>query len=272
MSASRFPTLFVPHGAGPCLFMDWHPADTWKRMEAWLRGIVNHAGAQPAAIVVVSGHWEAPMFSVNAAYRPGLLYDYSGFPEHTYGISWPVAGSPKLARGIGELLAARGLPHQAVADRGLDHGVFIPMKLAFPEADVPVVQLSLRQDLDPAAHVAAGQALAPLRDQGVLLVGSGMSFHNMRRFRFGGGPVDPDSQYFDDWLTETVTGEPAERASRLIEWTRAPGARAAHPREEHLLPLHVVAGAAHGEAGERLLRDEVMGSVQSAFRFGRPIG
>lgn len=271
MSTSRFPTLFVPHGAGPCFFMDWHPADTWARMEAWLRAIVDHAGARPAAIVVVSGHWEAPMFSVNAASRPGLMYDYSGFPEHTYRISWPAAGSPQLAQRVGELLAAEAIGHQSITDRGLDHGVFIPMKLAFPDADVPVVQLSLRQDLDPAAHLAAGQALAPLREEGVLLIGSGMSFHNMRRFRFGGGPVDADSQRFDDWLAATVTGAPAERESRLIDWTRAPGARAAHPREEHLLPLHVVAGAARGEPGERLLRDEVMGSIQSAFRFGGPI-
>lgn len=270
MSATEFPTLFVPHGAGPCFFMEWKPADTWQRMEAWLRGMVDWAGARPAAIVVVTGHWEAPAFTVNSAPRPGLIYDYQGFPDHTYRLEWPAAGSPELAARIRDLLAAQGIENREDPARGLDHGVFIPLKLAFPEADIPVVQVSLRQDLDPAAHLALGRALAPLRREGVLIVGSGMSYHNMRRFRFEGGPADPDSEHFDDWLAETVATEASERARRLIDWADAPGARDAHPREEHLLPLHVVAGAAAADLGERVFQDTVMGSIQSAFRFGSP--
>lgn len=272
MTEDPFPTLFVPHGGGPCFFMDWDPPDTWSRMAAWLRGTVDAAGARPSALVVISGHWEQPVVTVNSAPRPALLYDYHGFPEHTYRIEWPAPGSPALAARIRELLSAAGIDNAADTERGLDHGVFIPMKLAFPEADVPVVQLSLLQGLDPATHLAVGRALAPLRREGVLLVGSGMSYHNMSRFRFGGGPVDPDSERFDAWLAESVALAPQERERRLVAWAEAPGGRAAHPREEHLLPLHVVAGAAQDDAGERVFRDTVMGSVQSAFRFGAPVG
>lgn len=270
MSATVFPTFFIPHGAGPCFFMDWEPAGTWNDMAACLHELVHHAGAQPRALVVISAHWEAPVFTVNAASRPGLLYDYYGFPESTYRIAWPAAGSPALAGRVSELLADNGFAHAEETGRGLDHGVFIPLKLAFPQADIPIVQLSLRRDLDPRAHLAVGRALAPLRSEGVLIVGSGMSYHNMRRFRFEGGAVDPASIAFDGWLAETAAMTGEERSRRLAHWSAAPGARLSHPREEHLLPLHVVAGAAAEEAGGRIFRDEVMCSVQSAFRFGRP--
>lgn len=271
MSATLIPTLFIPHGAGPCFFMDWKPAGTWNAMAAWLRGLEQHAGARPEALVVVSAHWEAPFFTVNSAPRPGLLFDYYGFPESTYRIDWPARGSPALADEIRRLLQAGGFGCAEDPGRGLDHGVFIPLRLAFPQADVPVVQLSLRRDLDPAAHLAMGRALAPLREQGVLIVGSGMSYHNMRSFRRDGGTADPDSIRFDRWLTETLPMPGEERDARLVRWSDAPCARSAHPREEHLLPLHVVAGAADGDPGAQLLSDQVLGSVQSAFRFGRPV-
>lgn len=272
MKNERFPTFFVPHGGGPCFFMDWNPPDTWHRMEAWLRDLVMHAGAKPKALLVISAHWEAPKFTVNQAVQPSLLFDYHGFPEHTYRLQWPAPGAPDLAQQVRDLLDGAGLAHDAEDRRGLDHGVFIPMKVAFPEADVPVVQLSLRQDLDPAAHIAVGRALAPLRDQGVLIVGSGMSFHNMGRFRFAGGAADPDSVRFDDWLVEAALETGDRRAARLAAWADAPGGRASHPREEHLLPLHVAAGAAYDEAGAAIYRDRVMASAQSGFRFGTPIG
>jgi aromatic ring-opening dioxygenase catalytic subunit (LigB family) len=270
MKTNRLPTFFIPHGAGPCFFMEWQLAGAWQRMETWLRGLVDHAGTRPEALIVISAHWEAPAFTVNAARRPDLLFDYHGFPDSTYQLTWPAAGSPDLAARIGKLFTDSGIAHAEYTARGLDHGVFVPLKLAFPDADVPVVQLSLRQGLDPAAHVAMGRALAPLRDEGVLIIGSGMSYHNMRRLRLGGGPVDPESVHFDDWLTQTVAMTGDRRSQGLAGWAAAPGGRASHPREEHLLPLHVVAGAAYDEPGERLLRDEVIGSVQSAFRFGTP--
>lgn len=270
MAAAELPTLFVPHGAGPCFFMDWDPPHTWTRLGDWLRGLVPVAGRRPQALLVISAHWEAPVFTATAAARPGLIYDYSGFPPHTYQITWPAPGAPELALRVQECLTAAGIASAADPARGLDHGVFIPMKLAFPGAEIPVVQLSLQAGLDPTAHLAMGRALAPLRQEGVLIVGSGMSFHNMRRFRFAGGPVDADSQHFDAWLAETVALPADARAARLRDWASAPGARASHPREEHLLPLHVVAGAAAESAGERIFADEVMASAQSAFRFGAP--
>ena len=262
------PTVFLPHGAGPCFFMDWPPAGTWDPMANWLRGLVNELGVIPKAIVVVSAHWEAPDFTVNTQSHPDLLYDYSGFPEHTYRLNWPAPGSPELAARIRELLSAVDIANADDNARGLDHGVFIPMKLVFPQADVPVVQLSLRRGLDPAEHLALGRALAPLRNEGVLIIGSGMSFHNMQRFRRDNAGIDADSQRFDSWLSETITLPRTSREQRLIDWEQAPGARASHPREEHLLPLHVIAGAALDDVGRKLFEDYVLGSLQSAFVFG----
>ncbi len=268
MTTRALPTFFIPHGAGPCFFMDWDPADTWSRMEAWLRAIPEHVGIKPKAIVVISGHWEAPEFTVNVQSAPPLLYDYGGFPPHTYELKYPVPGSPALAERVRALLGQAGFDTAVEERRGLDHGVFIPLKLIYPEADVPLVQLSLRQGLNPAEHIAAGRALAPLRREGVLIIGSGMSYHNMRRFRFDDSALDPDSVRFDDWLAQTVALPAAEREQRLVAWASAPGGRAAHPREEHLLPLHVVAGAAGEDAGRQAFQDRVLGSMQSAFIFG----
>lgn len=262
------PTVYLPHGAGPCFFMDWEPVNTWKRMEAWLRGIAHLAGSKPLALLVVSAHWEAESFSVNARADHELLFDYYGFPEHTYHLTWPAKGHPDLAAEVVRLLKAAGLDAVEEAQRGLDHGVFIPMKLSFPDADVPVVQLSLRPSLDPAEHIAAGRALLPLRERGVLIVGSGMSYHNMERLRKGGADADPASRDFDDWLSETVALPRDERERRLLAWESAPGGRASHPVEEHLIPLHVAAGAAGDDAGRRVFSDTVIASVQSAFMFG----
>jgi aromatic ring-opening dioxygenase catalytic subunit (LigB family) len=272
MTSKTLPTLFVPHGGGPCFFMDWNPPDAWDRMGAWLRSVPDLVGVRPKAVLVVSAHWEEPAFTVNTQAAPGLLYDYYGFPEHTYRLSYPAPGSPALAAQVREHLETADLPTAEEHRRGLDHGVFIPFKLIYPAADIPVVQLSLRAGLDPAEHIAAGRALAPLRDQGVLIVGTGMSYHNMRRFRFDGSGLDPDSVRFDTWLTETVALPSHERAQRLIGWAQAPGGRASHPEEEHLIPLHVVAGAAGEDVGRRTFHDQVLGSAQSAFMFGSPAG
>ncbi|MCD6009789.1 MAG: class III extradiol ring-cleavage dioxygenase [Pseudomonadota bacterium] len=268
MTTQALPTLFVPHGAGPCFFMTWEPADAWSRMADWLRAVPERIGTRPKAVLVVSGHWEAPVFTVNAQRAPPLLYDYSGFPPHTYELTYPVPGSPALAERVQALLGGAGFTSEAESARGLDHGVFIPMKVIYPAADVPIVQLSLRQGLEPAEHLAMGRALAPLRREGVLIVGSGMSYHNMRRFRFDDSTLDPDSVRFDEWLAETVALPAPAREQRLSDWAAAPGGRAAHPREEHLLPLHVVAGAAGVDAGQHVLQDRVLGSLQSAFMFG----
>jgi aromatic ring-opening dioxygenase catalytic subunit (LigB family) len=268
MKTAPLPTLFIPHGAGPCFFMDWEPADTWDRMAEWLRTIPQRLGRTPSALLVISAHWETAQHSLSAQATPPLLYDYHGFPAHTYALRYPVPGSPVLAARVQALLAQAGVAAGLERERGIDHGVFIPLMLIYPEAEVPVVQLSLRQGLDPAWHLALGRALLPLRREGVLIIGSGMSYHNMQRFRQGKSDPDPDSVRFDAWLTDTVALAAPERERRLIAWADAPGGRAAHPREEHLLPLHVVAGAAGDAPGRRVFEDRVLGSVQSAFLFG----
>ena len=260
------PTFFIPHGAGPCFFMEWTrgPADQWDRLAEWLKGLVAGLPERPKAILVISGHWEEPTFSVGSGERPALIFDYYGFPEHTYRLGFEAPGSPAFAARVRELLAAAGLPAKEDPGRGYDHGVFVPLKLVTPEADIPVVPLSLRHDLDPEAHLAAGRALAPLRDEGVLIVGSGMSWHNMRRFT----PAFADkSAAFDAWLGAAMA-DPARRDAAVRHWTEAPYAREAHPREEHLAPLFVAAGAAEGEPGRVAFRDTVMDVVVSAIEFG----
>lgn len=261
------PTIFVPHGAGPCFFMDWSPADTWTRMAEFLRGVAASLPQRPSAILMVSAHWLEGRFSVTAGQHPGLIYDYYGFPPHTYQLRYDAPGSPALAARVGELLGAAQIDHGADAARGFDHGMFIPLKLMFPDADIPVVQLSLRHDLDAQAHLDAGRALAPLRDEGVLIVGSGMSFHNMRGY--GDPRFAPISDEFDRWLSAAVEAEPVQRLSALRDWTQAPAARLCHPprAEEHLLPLMVVAGAAGAGRGRKVFADRVLETTLSAFRF-----
>jgi len=269
---TKMPTLYIPHGGGPCFFMPWDPPDTWDRMAAYLKRIPGDIGRRPAAILLISAHWEAPTVTIQTNPAPPLLFDYYGFPESTYQLEYPAPAAPALAENIAALLGQAGIASTNDHERGFDHGVFIPMKLAFPEADIPIVQVSLRADLDPAAHIALGAALQPLRDEGILIVGSGMSYHNMATLMAnlrGSAPADPDSRQFDDWLTAIVTERPpADRKAALIDWQSAPAARAAHPREEHLLPLHVVVGAAGLDAGQKMLEDTVMGAVESAFQFG----
>lgn len=264
------PTLYIPHGGGPCFFMDWTmgPPDTWDKMAAWFRGFNETLPNKPRAIVVISGHWEEPEFSVYKHQNPPLFYDYYGFPEHTYRLKYPAPGSPELAGKIEGLLLKSGFKVKSNNDRGFDHGVFIPLKLMYPDADVPIVQLSLKTGLDPEEHLAAGRALEPLRDDGVLIVGSGMSYHNMRGLMSGRDQID-DSDIFDQWLTRTVCENDAEtRNKKLIPWESAPAARSAHPREEHLIPLMTVAGAGGNDIGKQIFTDRVMGSTISAYQFG----
>jgi aromatic ring-opening dioxygenase catalytic subunit (LigB family) len=268
---TALPTLYIPHGGGPCFFMDWTmgPSDTWEKMAAWLRQLAASLGTVPKAIVVISGHWEEDSFTVTGNPNPPLIYDYYGFPEHTYRLEYGAPGSPALAQRICDLLAQAGLPARVDPARGFDHGVFVPFKLIYPDAEIPMVQLSLKTGLDPAAHIALGRAIAPLREEGVLIVGSGMSYHNMRGFMSRtGGEV---SDQFDAWLTATAAdADPERRNRKLADWESAPVARAAHPREEHLLPLMVAAGAAETDPGERIFTDRVMGATVSAFEFGAP--
>ena len=269
-AGATMPTLFIPHGGGPCFFMDWSltggAKDTWDKTAAWLRGLAETLPERPKAIVVISGHWEAPVFTVATSPAPGMIYDYSNFPPHTYQLQYPAPGSPALAHRIVDLLRAHGLPAATDSARGFDHGVFIPFLLVFPDAEIPVVPLSLKAGLDPEEHMAAGRALASLRDEGVLIVGSGMSYHNMAGFRSPAATTD--SETFDRWLTSAVESDADARRDALAHWSKAPAGRASHPREEHLLPLMVAVGAGGGDRGERVFSDVAMNARLSGYRFG----
>jgi aromatic ring-opening dioxygenase catalytic subunit (LigB family) len=267
----RMPVLFLPHGGGPCFSMvpPYGPPDTWDRLAAFLRGVEAALPARPRAILAVTGHWETARPAVTTSPQPSLLFDYYGFPPHTYQLRYPAPGAPALAGRVRGLLAEAGIASDGDPSRGLDHGVFVPFMLAFPNADIPVVELSLESNLDPARHLALGRALAPLRDEGVLIATTGMSYHNLRHFLADDGVAAALSVQFDDWLAATVTApDSAARDAGLIGWSDAPAARACHPREEHLIPLLVAAGAAGGDAGVRSYSDRVMGKALSGFRFG----
>jgi aromatic ring-opening dioxygenase catalytic subunit (LigB family) len=260
------PTYFISHGGGPWPYME-EMRQMMRGLEHALQDMPRQIGVTPKAVLVVSGHWEEAEFAVMSNAQPGMLYDYSGFPPHTYKVVYPAPGAPALAGRIQALITGAGLPSRLDAQRGFDHGTFAPLVVMYPQANVPVLQVSLKAGLDPAEHIALGRALAPLRDEGVLIVGSGLSYHNLRMF----GPQGKlPSQAFDAWLQDTVVhASPAEREARLLRWDTAPSARTSHPREEHLIPLMVAMGAAYADPSSCVYHEENVfgGVVVSSFRF-----
>ncbi|WP_187362615.1 DODA-type extradiol aromatic ring-opening family dioxygenase [Massilia rubra] len=268
---TRLPSYFVSHGGGPWPFMKEQYGDTYAVLEASLVDMRRQIGdVKPAAVLVISGHWEEQELMLSSAAQPPMIYDYGGFPAHTYQIKYPAPGSPQLAARAADLLAAAGHAVSLDAQRGFDHGTFSMLYPVYPEADVPVVQLSLKHGFDPLTHVKIGRALAPLRDEGVLIIGSGLSYHNLRQF----GPEGRlASHQFDDWLQMVLKLPPSERTTALLHWGQAPYARNAHPREEHLMPLMVALGAAEAEDAACVYHeDEFFGHLAvSSFRFGEPV-
>ena len=274
-SMKRQPALYIPHGGGPCFFLnpDGSCPPMWIAMRDYLAGLIPSLPERPRAILLISAHWIEPRFTVHTGEKPELLFDYYGFPAHTYDLRWDAPGAPGLARHAAGLLSAAGLETGEESARGWDHGVFVPMKVALPDADIPVAQLSLQAprggiDFDAALHIAAGKALAPLRDEGVLIVGSGMSFHNMR---VRDGSLQQIADEFDAALTDAATDpNPEQRNARLAHWTGLPHARIAHPPrgEEHLIPLMMVAGAGGDDRGVHDFQGHVIGWTVSAFRYG----
>lgn len=266
-SSTRLPVVFLPHGGGPFSYVDMGlPAAEVQGLTAYWRTVGQLPSTSLRAILVISAHWEERLPTVLTARRPPLLYDYYNFPKAAYEIEWPAPGSPELAQRIRDLLGLAGIETAADAERGFDHGTFVPLGRAFPDADVPTVQLSLEVGLDPAEHLAIGRALAPLRDEGVYILGSGMSYHNMRGFH--AREADADAEAFDEWLRTTVALPAAERVVGLTHWESAPSARRVHPREEHLLPLMVVAGAAGEDEAKIAYNGRVFGKRVSGVHFG----
>lgn len=267
----RLPTYFISHGGGPWPYMTGEFRRNFDRLEQSLVEMRAELRDLPKAVLVISGHWEEQGLAISSGARPGMVYDYYGFPDYLYDISYGAPGSPDLARRVRDALHAADIEARLDPTRGFDHGTFSIMKPLYPDEAIPVVQISLDIGLDPALHLAVGRALAPLRDEGVLIVGSGLSYHNLGAMRGTGGYEA--SRQFDAWLQQTVIhAPPEERLDRLIRWEQAPLARAAHPREDHLIPLMVAVGAAGTEPGELAYHqtDFAGGITASSFRFGKP--
>lgn len=256
--------LYLSHGGGPMpLLNDPAHQEMLTRLGKFAEEL-----ARPSAILIISAHWEAAVPTVTASARPSLIYDYYGFPEETYQIQYPCPGEPELARQVHQALLQAGIPARMDEQRGLDHGVFVPMKLMYPKADIPCVQLSLVDSLDAGVHLAIGRALRALKYDNLLVIGSGFSFHNMKAFYT---PETPDirarNDAFQDWLETTCTDpdlSEQERSRRLEHWQQAPHARFCHPREEHLLPLHVCYGLA-GRPCRQAVSARILGKRSEMF-------
>ncbi len=237
--------LFISHGGGPMplLEQDVHHLE----MVSCLKEISSSI-EKPSAIILISGHWEENIPTITYGKNPPLIYDYYGFPEETYSIQYPCPGNPDLAEQVHQSLEDAGIESKLDAQRGYDHGVFVPLKIMYPHADIPCIEISLLNSLDPDAHIKVGQAFQNLDYDNLLIIGSGFSFHNMKAMQ---PPTTNETlennQAFENWLIETCSSDALsedERTQRLINWAIAPGGRFCHPREEHLLPLHVCYGAA----------------------------
>ena len=258
------PILYLPHGAGPLPLLG--DRDHLEMID-FLREVTPLLGT-PSAVVVISAHWEEQVPTITSGAAPSLLYDYVGFPEEAYRISYPALGAPALANRLYQLLQKAGIDTRMDDQRGFDHGLYVPLKLMYPEAHIPCLQLSLVRGLDPLTHIEIGRALTPLRDENILIIGSGFSFHNLRAFFTNpSGVADSGNIAFDNWLYETCGSSLIsndERLQRLANWAQAPSARRCHPREEHLLPLHVCAGLTAAPA-QRVFNGTILGKRASAF-------
>ena len=255
--------VYFSHGGGPLPILGdaGHKAmvDFMRQLPSRLR--------KPEAILVISAHWEESAATLLGGQTPPMFYDYYGFPDKAYEITYPAPGSPELANRIAGLLNENKLPARIDPRRGFDHGLFIPLKLMYPQADIPCLQLSLLRGLNAEAHIALGKALRRLNGMNILVVGSGFSFHNLRAFDWQSvGAPDPANDAFQNWLIETCSGplSQLEREQRLIEWEKAPSARYCHPRDEHLLPLHVCLAMADRPA-RLIFDDQILGKRAVAF-------
>lgn len=256
--------LYLSHGGGPLPLLG---DKSHQNMIDFLKAVTPTL-IKPSAILVISAHWEENKPTITSGSFPSLIYDYYGFPKEAYEIKYPASGTPKLANKIFNLLGSAGIDAQLDDRRGFDHGLFVPLTLMYPDANIPCVELSLVNNLQPELHIRIGKALADLKKDNVLVIGSGFSFHNLKAFF---SPPTQQSQAmnqaFEHWLLDTCSNRQMtedEREHRLINWENARGARYCHPREEHLLPLHVCYGVA-SSAAERVYEFEIMGKVVSAY-------
>lgn len=262
-SENKAQIVYFSHGGGPLPILGdpSHKAmvDFMTRLPSQIR--------RPDAILVISAHWEESAATLLGAQNPSMFYDYYGFPDKAYEITYPAPGNPELANRIAGFIKDNNISVRIDSERGFDHGLFIPLKLMYPQADIPALQISLVSGLNPGVHIALGKALRELMNENILVIGSGFSFHNMGAFSWqGNGKPDPANDAFQNWLIEgcTASKPQSEREKRLIEWEKAPSARYCHPREEHLLPLHVCLGMADKPA-KLIFDDRILGKRAVAF-------
>lgn len=261
---SHSPVLYLSHGGGPLPLL----GDKGHRNLITFMQEIASTLAKPAAILVISAHWEADNPTLTCGVFPELIYDYYGFPKESYDIRYAAPGSPELANMVFTLLGKAGIEAKLDPQRGFDHGLFVPLKLMYPDAAIPCVQLSLVDSLQAEEHIRIGAALADLRKENILIIGSGFSFHNLKEF-FAPSTTDTHAmnQAFEQWLVDTCSSKQYSetmRKQRLVNWEKAPAARYCHPREEHLLPLHVCYGVA-GTAAKQVFEMEIMGKMASAY-------
>lgn len=262
-STQKAQIVYFSHGGGPLPILG---DPSHQAMIDFMKQLPSHLH-RPEAILVVSAHWEESAATLLGSPKPPMFYDYYGFPDAAYSITYPAPGSPVLAEKIAGLFRENSISVDLDMQRGFDHGLFIPLKMMYPEADIPCLQLSLLKGLDPASHIALGRALRGLLGENVLVVGSGFSFHNIGAFSWKEAyRPDPANDAFQDWLIDVCTSDrpEGEREQALTEWHNAPSARYCHPRHEHLLPLHVCAGLA-GKPGELVFDDAIFGKRGVAF-------
>ena len=261
--SGKLRVLYLSHGGGPLPLLGDKSHDEMvialKRVAALI--------PKPSAIIVVSAHWETVTPTITHGSTPEPIYDYYGFPDESYEITYPAPGYPALADEVHWGLRQQGITSILDDDRGFDHGLFVPLKIMYPDADTPCIQLSLVKGLDPAKHIAMGKALASLTRDNILVVGSGFSFHNMKAFFTPSQERTEKNDAFKHWLVKTCSDPElieSERAERLINWEHAPYARYCHPRAEHLLPLHVCYGAT-GRACDSVYEAEILGIDSAMF-------
>jgi len=258
--------IYLSHGGGPLPILN---DPSHKAMIDFMKNLPSTIN-EPELIIIISAHWEETIPTTTGGEDPGLFYDYYGFPKEAYELKYPAKGSPDLAEKVKNKLIEKGIDSAVDVLRKFDHGHFIPLKMMYPKADIPTIQLSLKHSLNPKDHIEMGKALRELDLRNVLIIGSGFSFHNMREFKFDNtNEPDPRNDSFQNWLIDVCTNRKysqEEREELLINWEQAPNARYCHPREEHLLPLHVCLGMADKEA-ETIFDDYILGKRAVAFKW-----
>lgn len=254
---------YLSHGGGPLPILDDPSHD---EMIEFMKKLPNKI-KRPDSIIVISAHWEEDIVTIQSGSEPDIMYDYSGFPEASYNIKYPCKGDRDLALKISGLFRENDIVHRLDDNRPYDHGSYIPLKMIYPNADIPVLQISLHHNLDPFTHLNIGKALRPLLEENILIIGSGFSFHNMRQFDFSGKNIEDSlNNEFQDKLIEICCSEKDEkkRMEYFMNWENIPGAKYCHPREEHLLPLLVCVGLSK-DVGTKVFDNYILGKRATAF-------